>query len=180
MQKMKVISDIWTLRLSLISKVYTHNTKIFCAIKVSLLQDSWTLLVILSPFRLFQIWFISIVTQNHYGITLVHGKWTVVSVKCCHTVDSIIRTTMACFNTKIKDCWIQIHFYYRTLRKNQILLAGNNIFFIRVLTVIYLPYFYGTSHFLTCISVIHKHIFTKVSWEQDLCLVYLCITIRTQ
>lgn len=122
-----------------------------------------------------------IVTQNHYGITLVHGKWTVVSVKCCHTADSVIRITMACFNIEIKGwAWIQIKFYYITLRKNQILLAGSDIFFIRVLTVIYLPYFYGASHFLTCISVIHKHIFIKASWEQDLCLIYICITIRTQ
>lgn len=53
-------------------------------------------------------------------------------------------------------------FYYITLRENQIPLNGSNIFFIRALTVIYLPGFYSASHFLPCILGIHKHIFTQI------------------
>lgn len=182
MQKMKVISDIWTLMWSLISKLHS-NTKKSYAIKVSLLQDSWTLLVILSPFRLFQMWFTSIVTQNHYEITLVHGKWT--GGLCWVFLHNWLynKNHHGLFQhwsqrSNLSREEILLHNFEE---KNQISLDGNNIFLIIVVTVIYLPSFYVTSHFIPFISVILKHFYKKrkkkKSWEQDLCLIYLYIAL---
>ena len=49
----------------------------------------------------------------------------------------------------------------------------SNIFFIKVLTVIYLPRFYGASHFLPWSLAIHKHIFTQIF--EGMVFIYLAL-----
>lgn len=102
------------------------------------------------------------------------GSEWVVSVKCPHITDYTI--VMARFNTEVRCwVWIEMKFDYITLRENQIPLAGsNNIFFISALTVIYPLSFYGASHLPSSVLVIHKHIFTQISWDQDI-LSYLSL-----